>query len=130
MGFFFSFSFAFPTGPDGGVDIIAGYGPMGFDSPRLVVQVKSEDVPVDVKIVRELQVVMKNLRADHGLIVAWSGYKSSVYKEAAQLFFELRLWDASDLVNAVLTNYEKLPEALQAELPLKPIWVLVLSEEE
>ena len=30
-----------PPGPDGGVDILAGKGPMGFDSPRICVQVKS-----------------------------------------------------------------------------------------
>lgn len=81
-----------PPGADGGVDIIAGYGPMGFDSPRLVVQVKSGDVPIDVKVLRELQGVMKNFRAKHGLLVAWGGYKTSVTKEAAQLFFEIRLW--------------------------------------
>lgn len=119
-----------PEGADGGVDIIAGYGTMGFDRPRLVIQVKSGDEPVDVKVVRELQGVMKNFGADHGLIVAWGGYKASVPKEAARLFFELRLWDSDDLVRAVLASYEKLPEALQAELPLKRIWVLVPSEEE
>ena len=27
-----------PPGPDGGVDIVAGRGPMGFDPPRLCVQ--------------------------------------------------------------------------------------------
>lgn len=119
-----------PEGADGGVDIIAGHGAMGFDHPRLVVQVKSGDVPVDVKVVRELQGVMKNFGADHGLIVAWGGYKASVPKEAARLFFELRLWDADELVKEVLASYERLPEALQAELPLKRIWVLVPSEEE
>ena len=30
-----------PPGPDGGVDILAGSGPLGFDQPRLCVQVKS-----------------------------------------------------------------------------------------
>ena len=30
-----------PPGPDGGVDIVAGSGPMGFDRPRICVQVKS-----------------------------------------------------------------------------------------
>lgn len=119
-----------PGGADGGVDIIAGHGPMGFDQPRLVVQVKSGDAPVDVKVVRELQGVMKNFGADHGLIVAWGGYKGSVPKETARLFFDLRLWDADDLVRAVLANYEKLSDALQAELPLKRVWVLVPSEEE
>lgn len=118
-----------PEGADGGVDIIAGHGPMGFDHPRLVVQVKSGDAPVDIKVVRELQGVMKNFGAEHGLIVAWSGYKQSVPKEAARLFFEIRLWDADDLVQMILANYETLPDSLQAELPLKRIWTLVLEEE-
>lgn len=30
-----------PPGPDGGVDILAGSGSLGFDQPRLCVQVKS-----------------------------------------------------------------------------------------
>ena len=34
-----------PEGPDGGVDICVGKGPMGFDSPKLRVQVKSSDDP-------------------------------------------------------------------------------------
>ncbi|GFP22009.1 restriction system protein [Candidatus Hakubella thermalkaliphila] len=117
-------------GADGGADIIAGHGPMGFDRPRLVVQVKSGDAPVDVKVVRELRGVMKNFAVDHGFIVAWGGYKGSVSREAAALFFELRLWDADDLVKAVLAHYDNLPDALQAELPLKRIWLLVPSEEE
>jgi predicted Mrr-cat superfamily restriction endonuclease len=37
-----------PPGPDGGVDIVAGRGLMGFDPPRLCVQVKSSSGPVNV----------------------------------------------------------------------------------
>jgi restriction system protein len=118
-----------PEGPDGGVDIIAGQGLLGFDQPRLAVQVKSEDSPIDIKVFHELQGVMKNFGADHGLLVAWGGYKSSVVREAARHYFEIRLWDAEDLVRMIQTNYEKLPEDIQAELPLKRIWALVQSEE-
>lgn len=118
-----------PAGADGGVDIIAGQGPLGFESPRLVVQVKSSDSPADVKVLRELQGVMKNFRAEHGLLVSWGGFKSSVEREAAQLFFEIRRWDAADLVEMIQAHYDRLPEALQAELPLKRIWTLVQSEE-
>jgi len=117
-----------PEGPDGGVDIIAGQGPMGFDSPRLCVQVKSSDSPVDVRVLRELQGVMPNFGAEQGLLVSWGGFKESVYKEARRLFFQIRLWDAGDLVQALLRHYDKLPEGLQAELPLKRIWTLVLEE--
>ena len=56
-------------------------------------------------------------------------WKASVPKEAARLFFQIRLWDADDLVRMVQAHYEELPEDIQAELPLKRIWVLVPSEE-
>jgi len=118
-----------PEGPDGGIDIIAGRGLLGFDPPRLAVQVKSGDGPIDVKILRELQGVMKNFGAAQGLIVAWGGYRQSVAKEASRLFFEIRLWDSGDLVRMIQTHYDELPDAIQADLPLKRIWTLVPSEE-
>lgn len=114
-----------PAGPDGGVDIIAGRGPMGFDRPRLCVQVKSGSSPVDVKVLRELQGILRRFGAEQGLLVSWGGFKQSVYGEARQLFFEIRLWDAGKLVDAVLNLYEQFPEDLRAELPLKRIWSLV-----
>ncbi len=118
-----------PEGPDGGVDILAGSGPLGLDSPRIAVQVKSGDTPVDIKTVRELQGAMKNFKADYGLFVSWGGYKTTVSREVARLFFEIRLWDSDDLLRETLRQYEKLPDDLQAELPLKRIWILVPSEE-
>jgi len=117
-----------PEGPDGGVDIIAGQGPLGFDPPRLCVQVKSGDQPLDVRVFRELQGVISTFGAEQGLLVAWGGFKSSVHQEARQKHFQIRLWDAGDLVDALLACYERLPDELQAELPLKRIWTLVLEE--
>ena len=101
---------------------------MGFEAPRLVVQVKSSDAPADVRVLRELQGVMKNFGADRGLLVSWGGFKSSVYQEARTLFFEIRLWDADDLIEALAETYGQLPDDLQAELPLKRVWTLVLEE--
>jgi len=112
-------------GPDGGVDIIAGRGPMGFDPPRLLVQVKGGDIQQDIKILRELKGIMKDFRAEQGLLVAWGGFKRTVLTNARQDFFELRLWDAGDVVENVLRYYESFPEELKADLPLKRIWVLV-----
>jgi len=118
-----------PEGPDGGVDIIAGRGTLGFESPRLVVQVKSTDAPMDVSVLRELSGVMSNFGADQGLVVSWGGFKSSVEKEAPRQFFKIRLWDADDLVRMIQENYENLPEDMQANLPLKRIWALVPEED-
>jgi len=116
-----------PPGADGGVDIIAGTGPMGFDRSRLAVQVKSSESPADVSVVRELQGVMPRFGADQGLVVSWGGFKDSVLREARQLYFTIRLWDAGDLVNAIQRNYQHLPTDLQSELPLKQLWTLVLD---
>ena len=116
-------------GPDGGVDIIAGHGPMGFDHPRLCVQVKSSEQPVDVRVLRELHGTMNNFGAEQGLLVSWGGFKQSVFTEARQHFFEVRLWDAGRLVAVLKEQYDQLPKDLQAELPLKRIWTLVPEEQ-
>ena len=114
-----------PEGPDGGVDILAGRGELGFDEPRIAVQVKSGSSQTDIRTVRELQGAMKNYRATHGLFVSWGGYRKSVPKELPRLFFEIRLWDSEDLLREIFRHYDDLPEELQAELPLKRIWTLV-----
>lgn len=117
-----------PPGADGGVDIVAGRGAMGFEAPRLCVQVKSGEEPVGVTVLRELQGVMKNYRAEQGLIVSWGGFKSTVYREARQLFFEIRLWNQADLVRTIQETYKHLPDQVQAELPMKRTWVLVVED--
>jgi restriction system protein len=101
---------------------------MGFETPKLAVQVKSSDAPADVSVVRELQGVMPRFGAERGLVVTWGGFKESVVREARQLYFTIRLWDAGDIVNALQKNYTRLPPELQAELPLKQLWALVPGE--
>jgi restriction system protein len=117
-----------PPGPDGGVDILAGAGPMGFGSPRLCVQVKSSPDPADVTVLRGLQGVLQNFQAHQGLLVCWGGFKTSVIQEARQSFFTIRLWDSGDLLQAIVKSYDKFAPDLQAELPLKRVWALVLEE--
>lgn len=119
-----------PEGPDGGIDILAGAGPLGFDPPRLAVQVKSGQTPVNVDIVRAFSGVMNRFGAEHGLVVAWSGFRGTVERETAQDYFKIRLWDAEDLVKNIQKYYDRLPKDIQAELPLKKIWILLPEEEE
>ena len=40
----------------------------------------------------------------------------------------VRLWESRDLVGAIYRNYERLPAEIQAELPLKQVWMLVTEE--
>jgi restriction system protein len=119
-----------PPGPDGGIDIVAGRGPMGFDQPRLCVQVKSSSGPVNVDILQRLHGSMKKVGADQGLLVSWGGFNSKVPAEARDQFFVVRLWDSGELIQAILDNYEKMSPEIQAELPLKRVWILVHSSPE
>ncbi len=115
-------------GPDGGIDVFAGQGPFGLDSPRLIVQVKSSPSPVEAKVVRELQGVMSTHGADQALIVAWGGVNKVAKQELRNQFFKVRVWGADDLLEAVVRNYDRLDEGVRADLPLKRIWALVEDE--
>ena len=119
-----------PPGPDGGVDILAGRGSLGLDEPRLCVQVKSQEHPADVIVYRTLQGSMQTFGANQGLLMCWGGFTRSVLSESRQAHFSIRLWDSSDLLGAIYRNYQRLPAEIQAELPLKQVWVLVSEEPE
>jgi restriction system protein len=112
-----------PEGPDKGVDILAGQGPLGFGEPRLCVQVKSGNDPLDRPTLDQLVGTMQNMQAQYGLLVSWGGFKSSVDNERAAQFFRVRLWDQNDLVTQLLAHYDQLDEDIRTELPLKRIWV-------
>lgn len=76
-----------PPGPDGGMDILAASGALGFDHPRICVQIKSTTAQVDVRTLRELQGVMRKVKSELGLLVSWSGFNSKVIQEAREEFF-------------------------------------------
>lgn len=119
-----------PEGPDGGADILAGSGPLGFGTPRLCVEVKSGDSPIGRTDVDKLLGAVSNFGAQEGLFVSWSGFKTNVFKEMARSFFKVRLWSQKELLEALFTTYDHLDEDLKAELPLKRIWTVALQDEE
>ena len=114
-------------GPDGGKDLLASGGEMGFGSPKICVQVKTEDTPIDRPTLDRLGGVMNNVQAEYGLLVSWNGFKDSVAREEGNQFFKIRLWDSTDVIKELFDNYEKLSSTIKAEIPLKQIWIL--SEE-
>lgn len=122
-------TFLSPEGPDKGIDILAAPGPMGFEEPRVCVQVKSGDSALDHATLNQLIGVMQNVQASHGLLVSWGGFKSSVNREEAMQFFRVRLWNQRNLIEQVLSHYDKLDEEIRAALPLKRIWVVAETEE-
>ncbi len=119
-----------PEGADGGVDILAGAGPLGFGAPRLCVEVKSESSPIDRPAVDKLLGAVTKFGAQEGLFVSWSGFKTNVQKELAASFFRVRLWTQKDLLEALFANYDQLDDDLKAELPLKRIWTVAAQDQE
>jgi restriction system protein len=90
--------------------------------------VKSLESPVDSPTLNQLIGSMQNVNAQQGLLVSWGGFKSSVDKERAAQFFRVRLWDQDDLIDQIFEHYEKLPDDLRAELPLKRVWTVASAE--
>ena len=117
-------------GADGGKDILAAAGEMGFSSPKICIQVKSQENPIDRSILDQLGGVMNNVGAEYGLLVSWSGFKESVMREEGKQFFKIRLWDSNDVIKELFNNYEKLSASIRSEILLKQIWVLSQEDEQ
>lgn len=111
-------------GPDDGIDIVAGKGLLGLDSPRLIVQVKSQASPVDSATISQLHGSLSIHKADQGLLIAWGGLTPSARKLVDSQRFAIRVWDADELVIQVQNHYPAFPARVRQELPLKQIWTL------
>lgn len=118
-----------PEGADGGADILAGTGPLGFGSPRLCVEVKSESSPIDSPSINKLIGAVATFGAEQGLFVSWSGYRRGVTKTFASSFFRVRLWTQVDVLEQLFAQYDKLDEEIKAELPLKRIWTVAAQDD-
>lgn len=66
---------------------------------------------------------MSNYSADFGLLVSWSGFKSSVMKEILKQFFKVRLWDPKIIIQQIFENYEKFSDEIKKEIPIKRVWM-------
>ena len=106
-------------GPEGGVDIVAGRGELGFGQPRLCVQVKAEHDPVGLPEYARLLGNLDTFGAEHGLLVSLGGFTKAVHDRNARQFFEIRLWGPDKLVQRLLETYEDLPADIRANVPLR-----------
>ena len=111
-------------GADGGVDVLAGKGDMGFGEPRLCVQVKGRTSPVDLAEYDRLQGNIASFRAEHGLLVSLGGFTKPVHDRNEQSFFVIRLWGPDELAQRLLENYDSLPQDIRADIPLETVRIL------
>lgn len=111
-----------PPGADGGVDILAGRGLLGLESPKIVVQVKTGQVGSEV--ISQLNGLVASQGADYGLIATWSGLSKPARDAVKHQRFKMKVWESADIIEAVQKNYERLPEDVRLRLPLRRVWVL------
>lgn len=117
-----------PEGSDGGVDVIAGMGLLGMDSPKLVVQVKSQRQPVSDTVLQQLNGAIHRFQADQALLVTYGGVTAPARKFLNNQPFTVTVWETQDIMDAVLKHYERLAGDTKARFPLKQIWVPVSEE--
>lgn len=114
-----------PPGRDGGVDIFASSGQLGFDDPKICIQVKSSKTPVNVDILRGLEGTYKRFGAEYGILVAWGGLNGPATQEIKSSIFTTKLWDQGKIVEELIESYDKLDSKLKAEIPLRKIWAII-----
>jgi restriction system protein len=117
-----------PPGPDHGIDILAGQGPLGFGRPRICVQVKSGGAS-DRPTLDQLIGTMQHVNADHGLLVSWGGFTRNAQRELPSQYFKVRLWGRDELLDAIFEHYDNLDEEIKAEIPLKRIWTIATTDD-
>lgn len=110
-----------PPGPDGGIDIHAGTGPLGTDR-RLIIQVKSGDQVAGNPVLQQLEGAMRGAKAESGMLVSWGGFSRDAARRMNELWYEVRLWTAADVMDAYVEHYDRLPLRIRDMLPLRKIW--------
>lgn len=113
------------SGPDGGIDIIAFKDSLGFEKPRIKVQVKNYNSKnkVDVKDIRELRGLLSP--NEHIGLFITSGYFTPKAKEFARNSdVHIKLIDRGMFIDLWQSNYDRLSESEKSLLPLNPVYFL------
>lgn len=110
---------------DAGIDIIAGRGTLGLDSPRIVAQCKSEKSQVGIDVVTRLRGTIQSAGAEQGLLVAYGGITRQAQTELEKNLFSIKVWNADDVVDELFSVYGKLSSEMRSRIPLKQVWTLV-----
>ena len=109
-----------PSGPDQGKDIVASPDGLGFEQPRIVVEVKHRTSSMGSKEIRSF--LGGRHKDDRGLYVSTGGFTKDAYYEAERAGIPLTLMDLDDLVKALVENYEALDVETKRLIPLKRIY--------
>ncbi|MBO9470017.1 restriction endonuclease [Endozoicomonas sp. G2_2] len=114
-----------PTGADRGIDVMASPDGFGFESPRIVVEVKHRSSTA--MGAQELRTFLGGRHDnDKGLYVSTGGFTKDARYEADRAKIPLMLMDLDELVSALLEYYENADAKTRTLLPLEktywPAW--------
>ncbi len=109
-----------PPGPDRGRDIVASPDGFGFQTPRIVVEVKHRKGTMGAP---EIRAFIGGLRHnDNGLYVSTGGFSREARYEADRANHHVELMDAIDLGRAIVEHYDQMDTETRTLLPLKKIY--------
>jgi restriction system protein len=109
-----------PAGPDRGKDIVASPDGFGFESPRIVVEVKHRNAPMGADAIRSF--LGGRHKDDKGLYVSTGGFSKDAHYEAERASIRVTLMDLDGLVDGVLEHYEKMDGDVRALIPLTKVY--------
>jgi len=110
-----------PSGPDRGKDIVASPDGFGFESPRIIVEVKHRTGSAMGS--QEIRSFLGGRhKDDKGLYVSTGGFSKDARYEAERASIPLTLMDMDDLVKALLEHYERMDADSQRLIPLRKIY--------
>ncbi len=109
-----------PSGSDRGKDIVASPDGLGFEDPRIVVEVKHRTAAMSSQDIRSF--LGGRHENDKGLYVSTGGFTKDARYEAERARIPVTLMDLDDLVKALLEHYEKMDLDMQRLIPLRKVY--------
>lgn len=109
-----------PPGPDRGRDIVASPDGFGFQTPRILVEVKHRKGAMEAPEIRGFAGGLRH--NDNGLYVSTGGFTREARYEADRANHNIALMDGDDLGTSIVEHYDQMDAESKALLPLKKIY--------
>lgn len=109
-----------PSGSDRGKDIVASPDGLGFEDPRIVVEVKHRTAAMGSQEIRSF--LGGRHDNDKGLYVSTGGFTKEARYEAERGRIPVALMDMDDLVRLLLEHYERMDKESQRLVPLRRLY--------
>ncbi|MBB5192286.1 putative Mrr-cat superfamily restriction endonuclease [Silvimonas terrae] len=109
-----------PSGSDRGKDIVASPDGLGFEDPRIVVEVKHRAAAMGSQEIRSF--LGGRHDNDRGLYVSTGGFTKDARYEAERARIQVTLMDLDDLVRSIIEHYERMDIDTQRLVPLRKLY--------